>query len=176
MHHFIVHVVSLLSLFLLITNRKQRSFNPLLKTRRAYTWTSSLREQTRDSDQSTSAKFCRPLIMRETKRESLEARSGYGITAQGVFGDERRTKTETEREQSNAGEFPKTLTPSKHRIMHTLNLKYDSLYLLLNTFSSRPFFDSQFYNSYRTHFFLSFLAVQYRTFLEPHFQSKYLHD
>ncbi len=32
--------------------------------------------------------------------------------AQGVFGGERRTKTETEREQSNAGEFSNMLTPS----------------------------------------------------------------
>ncbi len=33
--------------------------------------------------------------------------------AQGVFGGDRRTKTETEREQSDAaGEFPKTLTQS----------------------------------------------------------------
>jgi hypothetical protein len=32
--------------------------------------------------------------------------------ARGVFGGDRRAKIETEREQSNAGEFPKTLTPS----------------------------------------------------------------
>ncbi len=30
----------------------------------------------------------------------------------GVFGGDRRARTETEREQSNAGEIPKTLTPS----------------------------------------------------------------
>jgi hypothetical protein len=32
--------------------------------------------------------------------------------ARGVVGGDRRVRTRTEREQSNAGEFPKTLTPS----------------------------------------------------------------
>ncbi len=32
--------------------------------------------------------------------------------ARGVFGGDRCARTETEREQLNAGEFPKTLTPS----------------------------------------------------------------
>jgi hypothetical protein len=62
--------------------------------------------------------------------------------ARGVFGGDRRTKTETEREQLNAGEFPKTLTPSAsvHRY-HACpwTQTYNSLYLSLNTFSSRPF-------------------------------------
>ncbi len=61
--------------------------------------------------------------------------------ARGVFRGNRRTKTETEREQSNAGEFPKTLTPSAsvHRY-HACpwTRTYNSLYLSLNTFSSRP--------------------------------------
>ncbi len=67
--------------------RKRRNFQPL-QTRRAYTWTSSLPEQTRDSNQSTDANFCCPPITRETKRESREARSGYRITCpvvRGVF-------------------------------------------------------------------------------------------
>jgi hypothetical protein len=60
--------------------------------------------------------------------------------ARGVFGGDRRTKTETEREQWNAGEFPKTLTPSAsihqyHACPWTWT--YNSLYL--KTFSSRPF-------------------------------------
>jgi hypothetical protein len=57
----------------------------------------------------------------------------------GVFGGERCTKTETVREQSNAGEFPKTLRPSRasnHAYPWTQNM--NSLYLWLNTFPSRP--------------------------------------
>ncbi len=53
-------------------------------------------------------------ITRETKRESREARSGYRITSPREFGGDQRTKTETEQDQLNAGEFPKTLTPSVH--------------------------------------------------------------
>jgi hypothetical protein len=84
---------------------------------------------------------------------------------QGVFGGDQRTKTETEREQWNAGEFPKTLTPSVHQY-HTCN----SLYLSLNTFSLRPFLPSNL-NRYRTHFFLS---VQHCSFLEPVSQANIL--
>jgi hypothetical protein len=43
-------------------------------------WTSSLHEQTRDSNSSRAPKFCCPPNARETKRESREARSGYRIT------------------------------------------------------------------------------------------------
>ncbi len=60
----------------------------------------------------------------------------------GVFGGDQRARTETEQEQSNAGEFPKTLTPSAS--VHWYNAypwtrTYNSLYLSLNTFSLRPF-------------------------------------
>ncbi len=62
--------------------------------------------------------------------------------ARGVFGGDRRTNTETEQEQSNAGEFRKTLTPSAsiHRY-HACpwTQTYNSLYLSLNTSSLRPF-------------------------------------
>jgi hypothetical protein len=62
--------------------------------------------------------------------------------ARGVFGGDRHTKIETEREQSNAGEFPKTSMPSAsvHRYLACpWTRTYNSLYLSLNTFSSRPF-------------------------------------
>jgi hypothetical protein len=51
---------------------------------------------------------------RETKRELREAVKPEVATvslAQGVFGGERRARIETERAQSNAGEFPKTFPP-----------------------------------------------------------------
>jgi hypothetical protein len=64
------------------------------------------------------------------------ARNGYCITTRGYLGVDQRTKTETEQEQSNGGEFPKTLTPSRASISRIpLNSKYTiSLYLSLNTF------------------------------------------
>jgi hypothetical protein len=64
--------------------------------------------------------------------------------AQGVLGGDRRTRTETEREQSNAGEFPKTLTPCArvHRyIMHTLELEHTTISISRSTLSLRdPFY------------------------------------
>jgi hypothetical protein len=63
--------------------------------------------------------------------------------ARGVFGGDRRARTETEREQLNAGEFPMTLTPSAsvHQYhVYPWTRTYNSLYLSLNTFSSRPFY------------------------------------
>ncbi len=50
--------------------------------------------------------------------------------AQGVFGGDRRTMTETESEQLNAGEFPKTLTLSVHQChAYPWTRIYNSLYL-----------------------------------------------
>jgi hypothetical protein len=82
--------------------------------------------------------------------------------AQGVFGGERRGRIGTEREQLNAGKFSKRLTrcASVHRYHAcTWTRTYNSLNLSLNSFSSRPF-RALNSNWYRTHFFLSFLAVQ----------------
>ncbi len=81
---------------------------------------------------SSAKKFCCPPNMRETKRESREARSGYRITCpRGIQGD-LRTKTETEREQLIAGELPKTLTLSVHQY-HACNLSL-AQYFLFETF------------------------------------------
>ncbi len=88
------------------------------------------------------------------------ARNSYWITARGYSGVEQRTKTETEREQTNCGEFPKTLTPSRASISRIpLNSNTNSLYLSLNTFSLRPTVLNQ---TPVSHAFLSFffLAVQ----------------
>jgi hypothetical protein len=88
-------------------NRKRRSLAPYSKLRRAYSWT-SLRELIPDNGSSRAPNFCCPPNARETKRELREARSGYHITCpRGILGN-RRMRTETEREQLNAGEFPKT--------------------------------------------------------------------
>jgi hypothetical protein len=74
----------------------------------------------------------------------------------GVFGGDRRTKTEPEREQSNGGEFLKTLTPSASMdITHTLELEIQlslslAQHFLFETFSCFKL------DLYRTRFFLSF--------------------
>ncbi len=62
--------------------------------------------------------------------------------ARGVFGGDRRARIQTGGEQSNPGEFPKMLTPcaSVHWYhTRTWTWTYNSLDLLLNSFSSRPF-------------------------------------
>jgi hypothetical protein len=79
MHRFILRVVSLLSLFTKITNRKQRSLTPYSKLEESIRCT-SLRELIQDNGSSPAPKFCCPPNMRETKRESREARIGYRIT------------------------------------------------------------------------------------------------
>jgi hypothetical protein len=91
--------------------------------------------------------------------------------ARGVFGGEGSAPAfdcsrAAAREQSNAGEFPKTLTPCArvhryHACTWTRTHICNSLDLLLNSFSLRPFM-LQNSNPY-THFFLSFLAVQRST-------------
>jgi hypothetical protein len=56
--------------------------------------------------------------------------------ARGVFGVDWCTKTETEREQSNAGEFPKTLTPiASNDITHTLQLEHITISISRSTLS-----------------------------------------
>jgi hypothetical protein len=86
MHRFIICVVSLLSLFTKITNRKQRSLTPYSKLEESIRWT-SLRKLIWDNGSSRASKFCCPPNMRETKRESREARSGYRITCpRGIWG------------------------------------------------------------------------------------------
>jgi hypothetical protein len=82
--------------------------------------------------------------------------------ARGVFGGDQHARIETEREQLNVGEFPKTLTLcASVRWYHacTWTQTYNCLDLSLNSFSSRPFLLSNS-NQYPTHLFLSFLAVQ----------------
>jgi hypothetical protein len=68
----------------------------------------------------TTLYFCCPPNASETKRESREARGGYRTTCpKGIRGGggDRRARIETEQEQLNPGEFPKTLMPctSVHR-------------------------------------------------------------
>jgi hypothetical protein len=75
----------------------------------------------------------------------------------GVFGGERRTKTGTEREQSNGGEFPKTLTPSSSiDITRTLELEHTTLSISRSTLSLRD--PSCFKLNPVTHAFLSFFS------------------
>ncbi len=101
---------------------------------------------------------------------------------QGVFGGDWRTKTETEREQSNAGEFPQD-GDAEHE--HTLisriplNSNINSLYLLLNTFSLRPFYSFSSEYSFMTKYrkFLSFFTTLDRS--KIHFslyEFNYLHQ
>jgi hypothetical protein len=62
--------------------------------------------------------------------------------ARGIFGGEPRARIETEGEQSNAGEFPKTLTLCASVHIYnacTWTRTYNSLDLSLNSFSLRPF-------------------------------------
>ncbi len=62
--------------------------------------------------------------------------------ARRVFGGDWRARILTEQEQSNPGEFPKTLMPcaSVHRYHAcTWTRTYNSLYLLFNSFSLRLF-------------------------------------
>jgi hypothetical protein len=80
--------------------------------------------------------------MHETKRESREARSGYCITSpRGIQGwpayEDRDRKRAIER-----WEIPQDVDAERERtlISHMpLNSNINSLYLSLNTFSSRPF-------------------------------------
>ncbi len=104
------------------------------------------------------------------------------LLARGVFGGDRRMKTETEREQSNAGEFPKTLTPSAsvhwyHAYPWTRT--YNSLYLSLNTFSLRPLFTRSRASIHLwpniAEFFLSSQRLIVRIFLFLFYEFHYLH-
>ena len=116
------------------------------------------------------------IVRHETKRESREARYGYCIATQGVPGVDQRTKTETEREQSNGGEFPKTLTPSTSiDITHTLELEHELSLSLAQHFLFETH-RAQFNPATHAFLFFSFFAVQHRSFLEPRSQSKYSCD
>jgi hypothetical protein len=156
--HFITPIRTLL-----ITNRKRRSLAPYSELRIAYLWT-SLHELIRDNGSSRVPKNCSPPNARETKRESREARSGYRITRPRGIRSDRRARTETEREQSNAGEFPTMLlTPSASvRRYHAYpwTRTYNSIYLSLNTFSSGPFYSFSSEYSFMTKYrkFLSFFT------------------
>ncbi len=80
--------------------------------------------------------------------------------AWGVFGGDQRARTETEREQSNPGGTPKKLTPcaSIHGYHAcTWTRLYNSLYLLLNCFSLRPFVLQNSTNIAHISFFLFLL-------------------
>jgi hypothetical protein len=66
--------------------------------------------------------------------------------ARGVFGGDRCTNTETEREQSNAGEFPKTLTLSAsiHRY-HLESMPLNSNIQLSLSLAQHFLFETLFY-------------------------------
>jgi hypothetical protein len=114
--------------------------------------------------QFTSAKFCCPPNARETKRESPEARSGYRITRlRGIQGwpaceDSDRTRAvqrwripqdvDAERERTSISRIP-------------LNSNINSLYLSLNSFSSRPFYSFSSKYSFMTNYrkFLFFFCT-----------------
>jgi hypothetical protein len=138
-HHFIfVTPIRIL----LITNRKWRSLTPYSKLRRAYTV--NIASQA-DTGQWKFHKRQNSVVHRtrvKQRKRPVKPEVATVSLARVVFGGDRRMKTETEWEQSNAGEFPKTLTPSAsvhqyHACPWTRT--YNSLYLLLNTFSLRPF-------------------------------------
>ncbi len=136
-------------------------FNPLLKTKKSIcgencfaSWIGTMAS----SRVPNSAVHRTPVKQRGSR---VKPEMATVSLARGVFGGDRRARIETEREQSNAGEFPKKLKPcaSVHQY-HAYTWTYsNSLDLSLNSFSSRPFHASNS-NRYRTHFFLSFLAVQ----------------
>jgi hypothetical protein len=135
----------------------------------------------RDNGSSRAPKFCCPPNARETKRESREARSGYRITClRGIRGWP-TYEDRDRREQSNAVEFPKTLTPSASvHWYHTCSwTRTYSLYLSLNTFSSRPFFTRSRANIHLwptiANFFLSVQRSIVRIFLFLFTNFNYLH-
>jgi hypothetical protein len=79
--------------------------------------------------------------------------------AWGVFRGEQRGRIETEREQLNAREFPKTLTPltpcaSIHRCTHALELVHTTLSISCSTVSLWDLLCFQIWT--HTHAFLSF--------------------
>jgi hypothetical protein len=124
--------------------------------------------------QFTSAKFCCPPNESETKRESREARSGYRITCpRGIRGwpaceDRDRTRAIEPRgiPQDVDAVRERTLISRMH-----LTQTYNSLYLLLNTFSLRPFvlqikpishaFLSFFYRCTTLEYFFIFFEFNY---------------
>jgi hypothetical protein len=91
--------------------------------------------------------------------------------ARGVFGGDRHTKTETEREQLNTREFPKTLTPSVHQyhacpwtsyVQFSRSLAQHFLFETFLCFKINPVL----------HVFLPFFFVQHCLFLEPRFSEQ----
>jgi hypothetical protein len=144
-------------IILLITNRKQRSLTPYSKIEEPIRGRHRFANKLGTVTSPRAPKFCCPPITDETKRGSLEARSGYRITTRGVFRGERRTKTETEQEQSNAGEFPQTLTPSASiDITHNLELEMQLSLSLAQHFLFNTLFVLQIEPI--SHAFLSFFS------------------
>jgi hypothetical protein len=100
---------------------------------------------------------------------------------EGVFGGDRCARTETEREQLKAGEFPKTLTPSASIYQYhaySWTQTYNSLYLSLNTCSLRLFFTGSRANIQSwpniANFFLSLQRSIVRIFLFLLYEFYYL--
>jgi hypothetical protein len=94
------------------------------------------------------------------------------VSPPGGIRGERRTKTGTEREQLNGGEFPKTLTPSASiDIKHTLELEHTTLSISLSTLSLRD--PSGFKLNPVTHAFLSFFFFLYNARSFEYFFSIY---
>jgi hypothetical protein len=83
--------------------------------------------------------------------------------ARGVFAGDRHTRTGTEREQSNAGEFPKALAPnaSVHQYhAYPWTRTYNSLYPSLNSFSLRPFYSFSSEYAFMTKYRKYLLSLQ----------------
>jgi hypothetical protein len=141
-------ISSLLSEFYRITNRKWRSLTPYSKLRRAYTWT-SLRELIWDNGSFTSAK-----ILLSTKhawnKEGVawsQKWLPYHLSEwySGVTNVRRQRQNES---NQTLGNSPRRWRRARAYIdiTHTLELEHDSLYLSLNTSSSRPLFTRSWAN------------------------------
>jgi hypothetical protein len=135
------HFSSLLSVLYQKTNRKQSSLNPLLKTKKSLYVDIALRADL-GQWQFTSAK-----ILLSTKRVwnkegvawsqkwlPYHLPEGYS----GVTGVRRQRQNES---NQTLGYSPRRWRRARAYIdiTHTLELEHNSLYLSLNTFSSRPF-------------------------------------
>ncbi len=126
MHHFIIRVISLLPFVTLQNNKIENEeiltlSKPEEPIRGRHRFASKLRTLT--SPWTPNSAVHRSRVKQRESRGKPEVATVS--LARGVFRGARHTKTETEREQSNGGEFPKTLTPSASiDITHTLELEH----------------------------------------------------
>jgi hypothetical protein len=144
--------------YLLITNRKRRSLTPYSTKKSLYrehcfaSWFGTMAS-------SQAPKFCCPLSMRETKRESQEARGGYRITSPrgnlGVTGIRGQRQKESNRTLGNSPRRWRRTGPYID-ITHTLELEHTTLSISRSTVSLWELFVLQIKPI--SHAFLSFLS------------------